>query len=151
MLGGSATDAQRRLGTRVQMGQRNDRSAADTLPIGAGRNPFQGPAHRRDLALDYGAAARRLAFLLGRIGTAFFFAWAETMLFISQPDNSHAWYEDLHTQLTIGSLFYALEFFFTFSNIYQLDEFASRRPWRRPRFMIEAAGMCMGALIVQDI
>jgi hypothetical protein len=72
------------------------------------------------------------------------------MLFMSQPDHSHAWYEDLHTQLTTGSLFYALEFLFTFSNIYQLDEHASRPPWRWPRIMIEAAGMCMGALIIQD-
>ena len=104
-----------------------------------------------NLGRAYGPAVRRLAFVLGLVATAFFFAWAETMLFMSAPDHTSAWYEDTHTQLTIGSLFYALEFLFFFSNIYQLDEQAARPPWRWPRIMIEAAAMCMGALIVQDV
>ena len=104
-----------------------------------------------NLGRAHGPAAKRLAFVLGLFATAFFFAWAETMLFMSAPDQTYAWYEDTHTQLTIGSLFYAIEFLFFFSSIYQLDEHATRPPWRWPRIMIEAAAMCMGALIVQDI
>lgn len=99
----------------------------------------------------FGEAPRKLAFVLAVIAMAFFFAWAETMLFMSAPDQSYAWYEDLHTQLTLGSLFYAIDFLFTFPNIYHLDEHGTRPPWRWPRIMVEAAAMCMGALIVEDI
>ena len=98
-----------------------------------------------------GLTAGRVAFLAGIVVAALFWAWLETMLFVSQPKGSYAWYEDLERQLGIGSLFYAMGFLFTFINVYWLDERASHRAWSLYRVMIEAAAMCLLILLAGDL
>jgi len=98
-----------------------------------------------------GAPARRAAFAFGVVATALFWAWAETMLFVSQPKGSFAWYEDLDRQLTLGSAFYAMDFLFTFSNVYWLDECANERPWNLRRVATEASAMCLLVLLAGDL
>lgn len=98
-----------------------------------------------------GLTAGRAAFALGVVASALFWAWLETMLFVSQPKGSFAWYEDLERQLGIGSFFYAMGFLFTFANVYWLDEQASDRPWSLKRVAINAAAMCLLVLLAGDL
>jgi cycloeucalenol cycloisomerase len=98
-----------------------------------------------------GPAAERIAFALGLVLAALFWAWLETTLFVSQPKGSFAWYEDLNRQLGIGSLFYAMGFLFTFANVYWLDERAGDRLWSLRRVMIEATAMCLLVLLAGDL
>ena len=98
-----------------------------------------------------GITAGRAAFALGVLVSALFWAWLETMLFVSQPKGSYAWYEDLERQLGIGSLFYAMGFLFTFVNVYWLDERQSHRPWSLYRVTIEAAAMSLLVLLAGDL
>ena len=96
-------------------------------------------------------AARRTAFAAGVVVTALFFAWLETLLFVSQPEGSYAWYVDLDRQLTIGSAFYAMDFLFTFSNLYWLDESADTSPWSLWRIIVNATAMCLFVLLAGDL
>ncbi len=105
--------------------------------------------HRLGQAM--GPAASRSAFAIGVVASALFFAWAETMLFVSQPKGSFAWYEDLHRQLTLGTVFYAMDFLFTFSNIFWLDERQDERPWSLRRVAVEATAMCLLVLLAGDL
>lgn len=98
-----------------------------------------------------GLTAARITFALGVVASALFWAWLETMLFVSQPKDSFAWYEDLDRQLGLGTVFYAMGFLFTFSNVYWLDELASHRPWTLRRVMIEATAMCLLVLLAGDL
>lgn len=95
--------------------------------------------------------ARGAGFVLGVIVAALFWAWLETMLFVSQPKGSFAWYEDLNRQLGIGTIFYAMDFLITFPNVYWLDERASHRAWSLYRVMIEATAMCLLVLLAGDL
>jgi len=103
------------------------------------------------IGMAIGVAARRTAFAAGVLITALFFAWLETMLFVSQPADSYAWYVDLDRQLTLGTAFYAMDFLFTFSNLYWLDESADKSPWSPNRIIINAAAMCAGVLLAGDL
>lgn len=94
---------------------------------------------------------RGAGFVLGVIVAALFWAWLETMLFVSQPKGSFAWYEDLDRQLGIGTIFYAMDFLITFPNVYWLDERASHRAWSLYRVMIEATAMCLLVLLAGDL
>ncbi len=98
-----------------------------------------------------GISAGRIAFALGVVATALFWAWLETMLFVSQPKGSFAWYEDLNRQLGLGTVFYAMDFLFTFSSVYWLDELKSQRIWSLRRVAIEATAMCLGVLLAGDL
>jgi cycloeucalenol cycloisomerase len=97
-----------------------------------------------------GVAARRIIYALALFAMACFFAFAETLLFMSAPSKT-AWYIDLPTMLTIGTLFYSMDFIFTFPSIYRLDEDPARAPWSLGRIVIEAAAACMGALLLADL
>ncbi len=92
-----------------------------------------------------------LGFAAGVVAAALFWAWLETVLFVSQPKGSFAWYEDLERQLGIGSLFYAMGFLFTFANVYWLDERADKRPWSNYRIATEATAMCLLVLLAGDL
>lgn len=95
--------------------------------------------------------AGRIGFAFGVFVSALFFAWAETMLFVSQPEGSYAWYVDLDRQLTLGTAFYAMDFLITFPNIYWIDERASHRAWSLYRVAIEATAMCLLVLLAGDL
>ena len=97
------------------------------------------------IGVGMGLTAGRIAF------AALFWAWLETMLFVSQPKGSYAWYEDLERQLGIGTLFYAMGFLFTFANVYWLDERADRRQWSLCRIATEATAMCLLVLLAGDL
>lgn len=97
----------------------------------------------------WSAAGRRAAYALAMFAMACFFAFAETALFMSAPSTT-AWYEDLRTMLTIGTLFYSMDFIFTFPSFYRLDEDPARAPWSTSRIVIEAAAAAMGALLLAD-
>ncbi len=101
--------------------------------------------------LSFGLSAGRLGFAVGLLASALFWAWLETMLFVSQPKGSFAWYEDLPRQLSIGSYFYAMGFLFTFANVYWLDERAEDRPWSLCRVAINATAMCLLVLLGGDL
>ena len=103
------------------------------------------------IGVGLGLTAGRIAFAAGVIATALFWAWLETMLFVSQPKGSYAWYEDLERQLGIGTLFYAMGFLFTFANVYWLDERADHRPWSNCRIATEATAMCLLVLLAGDL
>ena len=103
------------------------------------------------IGVGMGLTAGRIAFAVGVVATALFWAWLETMLFVSQPKGSYAWYEDLERQLGIGTLFYAMGFLFTFANVYWLDERADRRQWSLCRIATEATAMCLLVLLAGDL
>ncbi len=103
------------------------------------------------IGVAMGLTAGRIAFAVGVVATALFWAWLETMLFVSQPKGSYAWYEDLERQLGIGTLFYAMGFLFTFANVYWLDERADRRQWSLCRIATEATAMCLLVLLAGDL
>lgn len=94
---------------------------------------------------------RAAGFVLGVVVAALFWAWLETMLFVSQPKGSFAWYEDLERQMGIGSIFYAMDFLITFPNVYWLDERKTHRPWSNYRVAIEATAMCLLVLLAGDL
>ncbi|MDG2003166.1 MAG: hypothetical protein P8J20_07530 [Novosphingobium sp.] len=100
-------------------------------------------------AQGLGIAGRRTVFAIAMLAMAGFFAFAETALFMSAPSTT-AWYKDLQTMLTIGTVFYSIDFIFTFPSIYRLDERADRVPWGTSRIIIEAAAAAMGALLLAD-
>ena len=103
------------------------------------------------IGVAMGLTAGRIAFAVGVVATALFWAWLETMLFVSQPKGSYAWYEDLERQLGIGTLFYAMGFLFTFANVYWLDERADRRQWSLCRIATEGTAMCLLVLLAGDL
>ena len=96
-------------------------------------------------------AAERIVFVIASFATAFFFAWAETFFYMTSAGHANVWYIDLHTQLYVGSWFYAIYFVFTFPNIYRLDEARDRAPWSLPRVMFEATAMTMFVLFLMDL
>jgi cycloeucalenol cycloisomerase len=97
------------------------------------------------------AAVRRLTYVLAVAATAFFFAWAETFFYMTAPAHDNVWYIDLHQQLYVGSFFYAMDFIFTFPNVYRLDERADKAPWSIPRLFVEPAAMAMFILLADDL
>lgn len=98
-----------------------------------------------------GLTAGKLAFIVGLLVTAFFWAWLETMIFVNGPKGGYSWYEDLNRQLAIGSWLYAIGFFWTFVSLYWLDERPNYRPWNIYRVCMEATAMCMGVLLAGDL
>jgi cycloeucalenol cycloisomerase len=94
---------------------------------------------------------QRVAFVIAVAATALFFAWAETFFYMTAPAHDNVWYIDLKTQLYIGSIFYAMDFIFTFPNIYRLDESRRSAPWTLPRIAVEAAAMAMFILLADDL
>ena len=53
--------------------------------------------------------------------------------------------------MTLGTIFYAMDFLFTFSSVYWLDERASHRIWSTFRVVIEATAMCLLVLMAGDL
>lgn len=95
--------------------------------------------------------ARAIAFAASVVATAFFFAWAETFLYITAPASTNVWYLDVPTMLKLGSWFYSLDFLCTFPNVYRLDERPDHAPWSYFRILIEASGVCMFVLLLDDL
>lgn len=104
-----------------------------------------------NLSRAWGISARALTFAVSVIATAFFFAWAETFLYMTAPASKNVWYIDVPTMLRLGSWFYSLDFLCTFPNIYRLDERRDHAPWSYFRILIEAAGVSMIVLLLDDL
>jgi cycloeucalenol cycloisomerase len=104
-----------------------------------------------NLSSAWAVIARVLTFAVSVIATAFFFAWAETFLYMTAPVSKNVWYIDVPTMLALGSWFYSLDFLCTFPNIYRLDERPDHAPWSYFRILIEAAGVSMIVLLLDDL
>jgi cycloeucalenol cycloisomerase len=99
----------------------------------------------------------RTSRLLGRpwlwpltvLGTAYFFAWAETFFMTDPSIAAQFYYRDLPRMLRWGSLFYACYFFVSFPMIYRLDEGADDN-WSVGRTAVEALAAGMLVLFLLD-
>jgi cycloeucalenol cycloisomerase len=99
----------------------------------------------------------RTSALLGRpwlwpvtvLGTAYFFAWAETFFMTDPSIAAQFYYRDLPRMLRWGSLFYACYFFVSFPMIYRLDE-EPQDDWSLGRTAIEALAAGMLLLLLLD-
>jgi cycloeucalenol cycloisomerase len=105
----------------------------------------------KDLTGPGALAAHKAAFAAASVGAALFFAFMETVLYVSGGAHSNAWYIDLHRQLYVGSCFYAMDFIFTFPNLYGLDENRGQAPWPLSKVVVNAAAMCMFVLLADDL
>jgi cycloeucalenol cycloisomerase len=95
--------------------------------------------------------ARRVAWAAIVGGTALFFAWAETRLYITQAASGNVWYVDLAAMLRWGSIFYALYFVVSFPNVYRLDEEPEEPRWTIPRTIVEASFVGITSLLLLDL
>jgi cycloeucalenol cycloisomerase len=105
----------------------------------------------KDLAGSGAVAVHKAAFALTVLAAALFFACMETILFVSGSSLGYAWYVDLHRQLYVGSCFYAMDFIFTFPNLYGLDERRDQPAWTISKVVVNAAAMCMFVLLADDL
>ena len=105
----------------------------------------------RSATLRFGPLARRVAWLAIVAGTALFFAWAETRLYITDQAVANVWYVDLGRMLRFGSLMYALYFVVSFPNVYRLDERPDAPPWTLSRTVVEASFVAMTSLLLLDL
>jgi cycloeucalenol cycloisomerase len=83
------------------------------------------------------------------LGTAYFFAWAETFFMTDQSIAAQFYYRDLPRMLRWGSLCYACYFFVSFPMIYRLDEEPSDN-WSLRRTAVEALAAGMLVLLLLD-
>jgi cycloeucalenol cycloisomerase len=105
----------------------------------------------RGLTPGLPTAARRLAWAAIVGATAFFFAWAETRLYVTQAASANVWYVDLPAMLRYGSIFYALYFVVSFPNVYRLDEDPDAPRWTLSRTVVEASFVAITSLLLLDL
>ncbi len=103
----------------------------------------------RGFTTDWSAAATRLAWCLIVAVTAFFWAWAETYMYITDDAAGNVWYENLDQMLTYGSLYYALYFVVSFPIYYRLDE--EGESWSLQRVFIEASAVGLLSMLLIDL
>ncbi|HWY24624.1 MAG TPA: hypothetical protein VNX47_06875 [Nevskia sp.] len=109
---------------------------------------------RRVRSLTLGAAplVRGLLWALTVAAAAYFFAWAETFLYVNNPEAmKNVWYVDMPRMLSIGSACYALYFIVSFPNVYRLDEEGKGERWTLSRCVIEAGFTSMLILFLLDL
>ena len=105
----------------------------------------------RSATLRFAPLGRRLAWVAIVAGTALFFAWAETRLYLTEQATANVWYVDLERMLRLGSVFYALYFVVSFPNVYRLDERPDAPPWTLSRTVVEASFVAMTSLLLLDL
>lgn len=103
------------------------------------------------MTLDRSALAQRVAWVVIVLGTALFFAWAETRLYITEASAGNVWYVDLARMLKWGSVFYAMYFVVSFPNVYRLDEEIDEPCWTLSRVCIEASFVAIISLTLLDL
>jgi cycloeucalenol cycloisomerase len=105
----------------------------------------------RRFTLAWGAAARRAGWVAIVAAAAFFFAWAETYLYITDDAAANVWYVDVSAMLRFGSFFYAMYFVVSFPNVYRLDEDPQAPRWSLSRTVIEASFVAIASLTLLDL
>jgi cycloeucalenol cycloisomerase len=101
------------------------------------------------------SAPKLLRFLLWTITVAaasYFFAWAETFLYVNNPEAmKNVWYVDMPRMLSLGSACYALYFIVSFPNVFRLDEEPDAPKWSLSRCVIEASFVSMTVMLLLDL
>lgn len=106
----------------------------------------------RTLTLHASPALRAVLWAVTVAAAAYFFAWAETFLYVNNPAAmKNVWYVDMPRMLSIGSACYALYFIVSFPNVYRLDEEAEGQRWTLSRCVIEAGFTSMLILFLLDL
>ncbi len=105
----------------------------------------------RSMTNGFGAAARRVAWIVIVAISALFFAWAETWLYITQAASENVWYVDLEAMLLWGSVFYSMYFLVSFPNVFRMDEEMSEPRWSLSRTCLEASAAGAISLLLLDL
>ena len=105
----------------------------------------------RGLTLLWSAPLRRASWVLIVLGTALFFAWAETYLYITDEATANVWYVDVPAMLRWGSIFYAMYFVVSFPNVFRLDENVDLPRWTLSRTVIEACFVALVSMTLLDL
>jgi cycloeucalenol cycloisomerase len=105
----------------------------------------------RTLTLNASAAIRYPLWILTVAATAYFFAWAETFLYVNSAAKDNVWYIDMPRMLSLGSACYALYFVVSFPNVFRLDEDGREPRWSLSRCAIEASAVSMLVLLLLDL
>jgi len=106
----------------------------------------------RTLTLGASRPVRLLLWVLTVAAASYFFAWAETFLYVNNPEAmKNVWYVDMPRMLSIGSACYALYFIVSFPNVYRLDEEPQGQPWSLSRCVIEAGFTAMLIMFLLDL
>ena len=106
----------------------------------------------RTLTLNASPALRAVLWAATVAAAAYFFAWAETFLYVNNPAAmKNVWYIDMPRMLSIGSACYALYFIVSFPNVYRLDEAPEAPRWTLSRCVIEAGFTSMLILFLLDL
>jgi len=95
-------------------------------------------------------ALRLLLWMATVAATAYFFAWAETFLYVNSSARANVWYVDMPRMLSLGSACYALYFIVSFPNVFRLDEEPEGQRWPLSRCVIEASFVSMVVLLLLD-
>lgn len=104
----------------------------------------------RSMTLAWSAPLRSVSWIVIVAATAFFFAFAETYLYIQPEIAKNVWYLDKARMLQIGSICYMLYFIVSFPNIYRLDEPPGER-WSLSRCVTEAGFTSILTLFLIDL
>jgi cycloeucalenol cycloisomerase len=105
----------------------------------------------RTLTPDAPKAVRYVLWIVTVVATAYFFAWAETFLYVNSAAKNNVWYVDMPRMLSLGSACYALYFVVSFPNVFRLDEEPSGVRWSLSRCVIEASAVSMIILLLLDL
>jgi cycloeucalenol cycloisomerase len=103
----------------------------------------------RNIFAGMSLPARRLAWVLAVIGTAGFFAWAETFFYMQGAVSTTVWYINRSAMLHVGTVAYALFFLVSFPNIFWLDETVDRK-WTVWNCVVQASFAAMWGLLLID-
>ncbi len=103
----------------------------------------------KSMTLSFATPVRWASWAVIVAVTAYFFAYAETLLYIQPDVASNVWYIDKARMLAIGSICYALYFIVSFPDVYRLDEPPGPK-WNLPRCIIEAGFVSMATLVLID-
>jgi cycloeucalenol cycloisomerase len=105
----------------------------------------------RTLTLDAQPWLRHLLWIVTVAAAAYFFAWAETFLYVNNAQAmKNVWYVDMSRMLSLGSACYALYFIVSFPNVYRMDEEPGQPAWTLSRCVIEASFVSMLILLLLD-
>lgn len=105
----------------------------------------------RTLTLGASAPLRHLLWVATVAATAYFFAWAETFLYVNSAAQANVWYIDRPRMLSLGSVCYALYFIVSFPNVFRMDEGERGERWSLSRCVIEACAVSMIVLLLLDL
>jgi len=103
----------------------------------------------RSMTEGWGAAMKRIAWVVIVAATALFFAWAETYFYITDDAAANVWYVDLERMLKWGSIYYAMYFIVSFPNVFRLDE--EQNNWTLSRTVLEACAVSAISLLLLDL